>query len=327
MIGKRLMTDSPDVTAAKSLLRRNPHDWVEYLLGRKVEPRAGPISVKFHDLHDEIEGVLRIWEPDPWIVHVTIQAEYDPELPLKLLTYNSLLQRRKRIPVWSVAVLLRPAADGPAFQGCSSSGCPTASFTENSAFRSEALAAARGQTAGRCTGHAPPRHHRRPHPGELPAVIRTIRRRISEEDDRRFPGPWAATCTFAGLDCPDAYPRREHWLERAMKDSSIYQVILQEGREERCKQGSVRAFTLEEGLLIRFGTARFGPPDPSAAIRILEATFDRTRIGPSPTACSRSRAGRSSSRARDPSSARDRSGPRRERFLEILERSNFDLHL
>jgi hypothetical protein len=79
---------------------------------------------------------------------------------------------------------------------------------------------------------------------------------------------------------PDEGPRRQHWLVRAMEESSIYQAILETGRGEGPKQGPDEGFGWEARLVIRLGTARFGPPDPCAAIRILEAITDRTRIGP-----------------------------------------------
>jgi flagellar biosynthesis/type III secretory pathway protein FliH len=74
-------------------------------------------------------------------------------------------------------------------------------------------------------------------------------------------------------------------LVRGLKESSTYQAILREGREEGLEKG--RAEGLEKGraeglaeaakILIRLGTKRFGPPEPSVAARI-EAFTDAEHI-------------------------------------------------
>ena len=55
-----------------------------------------------------------------------------------------------------------------------------------------------------------------------------------------------------------------------MKESSAYELILDEGRAE----GETREATK---LLKKLGTRRFGPPDPSALVAI-EAITDLERI-------------------------------------------------
>ena len=61
--------------------------------------------------------MIQVKAPHPWIVHVEFQASYDATMPLRLQRYNILVHYREGLPVQSVALLLRPQADGPALSG------------------------------------------------------------------------------------------------------------------------------------------------------------------------------------------------------------------
>ena len=79
-------------------------------------PRLGAVQVVDADLSTittEADKILRIEEPEPWMVHVEFQSSYDPELPLRIQRYNILAHYRHDLPVQSVVVLLREEADGP----------------------------------------------------------------------------------------------------------------------------------------------------------------------------------------------------------------------
>jgi predicted transposase YdaD len=106
----------PFDAATKDLLERNPRAWLELLLGRAL----GEVRVVDADLStitSEADKILRIEEPSPWIVHVEFQSSYDKDLPLRLQRYNILAHYRHGLPVQSVLVLLRDAADGPQLTG------------------------------------------------------------------------------------------------------------------------------------------------------------------------------------------------------------------
>lgn len=61
--------------------------------------------------------MFRIAEPQPWLMNFEPQASYDAGLPERMLRYNVLLHGRHGAPVRSVALLLRPKADGPEMTG------------------------------------------------------------------------------------------------------------------------------------------------------------------------------------------------------------------
>jgi len=50
-------------------------------------------------------------------MHFELQVSYDADLPQRMLRYNVLLKNRHGLPVRSVAILLRPKADGPEMTG------------------------------------------------------------------------------------------------------------------------------------------------------------------------------------------------------------------
>jgi hypothetical protein len=43
--------------------------------------------------------VLLVVELEPWLVHLEFQTSYDPDLPLRLQRYNTLVSYQHRLPV------------------------------------------------------------------------------------------------------------------------------------------------------------------------------------------------------------------------------------
>jgi predicted transposase YdaD len=107
----------PYDATTKDLLERDPRAWVELLLGRKIEAPARLLNVELPTITPEVDGLVLVESPDPWIVHVEFQAGYDATLPLRLQRYSILVHFREKLSVQSVALLLRPQADGPALSG------------------------------------------------------------------------------------------------------------------------------------------------------------------------------------------------------------------
>jgi len=106
----------PFDATTKYLLEQHAAGLAAYL-GLRV---SGPVSVLNVDLSTitaEVDGVLRVDDLDPWLMHVEFQSSSDAHLGHRLLRYNVLLNYREELPVQSVALLLRPEADGPAMNG------------------------------------------------------------------------------------------------------------------------------------------------------------------------------------------------------------------
>jgi predicted transposase YdaD len=113
----------PFDASLKSLVERYPEDWAAQLGG----PIDDPVEVIEADLSavtTQADKVLRIGSSSPFILHVELQASHDVQLVRRLLRYNVLLHDRHDLPVRSVAVLLRAAADGSALTGTYRYGMP-----------------------------------------------------------------------------------------------------------------------------------------------------------------------------------------------------------
>ena len=91
-------------------------DWLA-LAPRKAQ---GPIRIIDSDLSTvtaEADKVLYIDDPQPWILHLEPQANWDGNLEKRVSWYNGLLSYKHDCLVHSVIVLLRREADSPRLTG------------------------------------------------------------------------------------------------------------------------------------------------------------------------------------------------------------------
>src|SRR5262249_5120313 len=89
-----------------------PETWLSYV---GIVP-DGPVRVIDADLSTvptEADKVIRIDGPVPHLLHLEMQSRPDPTLPRRMGRYNYLLDLKHDLRVRSVAVILRPEADGP----------------------------------------------------------------------------------------------------------------------------------------------------------------------------------------------------------------------
>src|SRR6185312_884263 len=98
----------------RELFELEPAAWLEFL--RIPVPDPSQIKVIDSNLSTvtaEADKVVRIGGKEPSIVHTEFLSGRDLAYPEQAHWYNTLLDRRHQVPVWTVVVLLRPAADGP----------------------------------------------------------------------------------------------------------------------------------------------------------------------------------------------------------------------
>ena len=106
----------PFDTTLKALIQAYPADWISFL---GVAP-TGPVEVVDANLSTvtaEVDKVLQVGGPDPWLVHLEFQSSYDPTIGKRMYRYSALLHGDRDLLVESVLVLLRASADGPAASG------------------------------------------------------------------------------------------------------------------------------------------------------------------------------------------------------------------
>lgn len=110
----------PYDSTLKALLDRFGSDWLRLFaagFGLPADVSGEPLDADLSTVQLSADRVFRLLPPAEGLVHVEPQSTWDGELPDRLLEYNALLHRRYVGPVHSVALLLRPRADGSALTG------------------------------------------------------------------------------------------------------------------------------------------------------------------------------------------------------------------
>lgn len=110
------MSKKPFDASVKDLVELAPEDWL-VLAGY---PKA-PVRLIDADLTAVSRGadkVMRVEGVERYLFHLEFQSGHDAaKLPPKLNVRNGLLEDRHDLPVRTVVVVLRPAADSPALSG------------------------------------------------------------------------------------------------------------------------------------------------------------------------------------------------------------------
>lgn len=109
---------TPFDAAAKDLIEMAPADWLAFL-GQPRPPEL--VRVIDADLSATVststDKVIRVDDPEPWLLLIELQAAWDGDLPFDLLRRYALLRHRHRLPVSCAIVLLRPEANTSAMTG------------------------------------------------------------------------------------------------------------------------------------------------------------------------------------------------------------------
>ena len=209
----------------------------------------------------EADKVIRGGGAVPWVAHIELQASRDARLGSRLFRYNALLDDRHDLPVRSVAVLLRPEADAPDLTGAHRRAVPGAA--EHLAFRYDVLRVWQQPVATFLEGGlgtlplAPVADL-----GRMPveAVIRAMTPQIDATPSDLGGLLWSATSILMGLHYPAATIQALLRGVRQVKESSMYQAILAEGKAEGEASGMLHGeLKADRRFLIRQGERRFGP--------------------------------------------------------------------
>jgi hypothetical protein len=217
------------------------------------------------------DAALGFGEPVAEVVDLNFQSGPDPHLDGRLHLFNAALHYRHRVPVRSLVVLLRPAADHPRLTGQLTYGAGPGRVE----FGYEVIRLWQQPVGPFLRGGlgllplAPL--------CELPAgaspesavadVVREIDRRLRAEtapaDAARL---MTAAYLLTGARLERSIARQIFRGVAAMEESSTYQLILEEGGIRHSHRH-----------LLRLGRQRFGPPDPSTEAA-LKAVTDMDRI-------------------------------------------------
>jgi predicted transposase YdaD len=264
------MTKPYDATT-RNLFQMNPVEWPAYL-GR---PIADPDRVRLIDsnlstITAEVDRVLRLEDPFPWLWNFEFQAGRDLGLPVRLHFYSTLLRHHHKLPVRTTLVLLREAADGPELTGYHEQRYPDGEIYDW--FRYDVVRlweqpAEKILAAGlTILPLAPIAQVGR---DEVRDVLAAMSDRLARETSPdRAKTLWDATEILMGLryspDEVQSYIRGgPHMLFgiRGLEESSVYQEALRKGEMRGRTKGARES-------LIFLGSRKFGPPDEPTQAKI-----------------------------------------------------------
>jgi predicted transposase YdaD len=243
-------------------------------------PKHGPVTplnVDLSTLSAATDVALGYGEPLREIVDMNFQSGADPKLDRRVHLYNAAFGHHFEVPVQSVVVLLRPAADHPNLTGKLRYGRgPTRVQFNYKVIRlwqqpvKPFLRGGLGVLPLALLCALPPNQ---PTEQALADVVRRMYRRLqAETDNAQVRRLMAGAYVLSGLRVPYATADNIFRGVTSMEESSTYQHILELGRQE----GEVRH--AQRGL-IRLGRQKFGRPraaDERAVLAIADlARLDR----------------------------------------------------
>lgn len=266
------MTQPYDPTL-KAMVDASPADWLE-LVGR---PRA---SVEVVDpgvsvTRGAADKVMHVRATVPFLLHLEFEAGHDSaRLPRRGWVYNTVIDEQYELPVQSAFVLLRPEADSPALTGeyvRQLEGRPPHVVFRYDVVRVWTLSPERLLTGG--LGTLPLAPVSAVADADVPAVVERMKERLGRREARPLARDvWAATFVLLGLRHSSEMAAALLRGVLTMKESTTYQMIVEEGRVEGRLEGTVSAY---RNIIRRLGEERLGPPD-AATVAALNSLSDPT---------------------------------------------------
>lgn len=256
-------------------METSPGDW-PVLLGLPAAPTE-VIDADVATVSGAADKVLRVRGDPPYLLHLEFQSGHDSsELPRLLHFRNRLLEHRHRLLVRSAAVLLRPEADSPALTGERRLAFPGEEpydlfrYRVVRVWRLPAEELLRGGP-----GVLPLAPVSTVTAADLPGIIERMDARLQARRLRPLAEDvWAATYILLGLRYSRALADQLLRGVRAMKESTTYQAILEEGEEKGRREG---ALAEARRFLLELGEDTFGPP-PAHVTAAVEAITDVARL-------------------------------------------------
>src|SRR5581483_5296446 len=258
----------------KQLVQAHPRDW----LAAFHVPADAPVEVLTPDLSTVsrfADTVLRVG--DRGIFHLDFQSGPDAALPRRLLLYNALLHEAYAVPVHTAVVLLRPGAGGAGLRGAVNYQMVPRRGRMEFRFEvirlwqrpaEELLAGGLGVIPLAPLGRLPA--GARPPAGLAGVVERLVERVTREASPTDAAGLLSAAFILTGLRVPRPQGVELFRRVREMRESSTYQAILDEGREE----GALREV---RKIVLGQGGRKFGAPEPAVEAAV-QAISDLARL-------------------------------------------------
>jgi predicted transposase YdaD len=272
---ERSSVSKPFDSATKALLEKHPREWLEFLLGRKLS-KVQIVDADLSTITSEADKVFRVGGRQPWMVHVEFMSGRDPDLALRVQRYNILIRCRHRLPVQSIVVLLRRAADGPRLSGELEDRLPSGALYHH--FRYNVVRIWEQPVNEILAGSIatlPLAPIARVSSLELPGVIKRMQERLeTEAKPYEIQDLWASAYILMGLIYSASVAKGLLRGVGQMRESATYQAILREGKAEGKAEGKIEE---AKRLLLRLGRKKLGPPKAAIKSKI-EAIAELARL-------------------------------------------------
>ncbi len=262
--------------STKELIWDDPVAWLDRL---GIGP-PGPVEVVDSDITTLTaagDKVIRVGGPAPYLVNIEVQSSHQTDLVETTWFRQAALFHRHRLPVLTVLVLLRPESNSPKLTGHFEIRVPDGWLTNLYNYRVVRLWQEDPEpylTAGVNLVPLAPLTNVLETEKDLRDLVDRMAARINAEPEPRAARLWTAAYLLMGVRYSDELVSRLLEGVQNMRESTTYQAILREGREEGREEGRVNE---AQRLVFRLGTKRFGVP-AAATVATIEAIQDIDRL-------------------------------------------------
>ena len=269
----------PYDAATKDLIETDPAGWVSFLGGTASPESVRLVDADLSSVTASADKIIRVEEPEPWLLHLELQASRDSSLARRMLRYNALLHERHLLPVASVAVLLRSSANDLQLRGELSI---RPAIGRGWSFRYDVVRVwelSPDVFLNGPIGLIPLAPLGRIRETELPDLIEAMRGRIGPQPEPALRGKlWVATYLLMGLRYNDALIGQLLSGVQQMEESTTYQAIVKRGLQQGIQQGIQQGSLFEARKVLSLAAMpKFGTP--TAEIRAaIDAISDVTRL-------------------------------------------------
>ena len=219
------------------------------------------------------DKVIHVGGPQPYLVNFEVQSSHQTDLVETTWFRQAALFHRHRLAVLTVLVLLRPDANSPSLTGTFELSMPDGWQTNRYNYRVVRLWQEDPEsylTGGVNLVPLAPLTNVPDAEEELRGLVRHMAERINAEPEPRAAKLWTATYLLMGLCFSKELASRLLEGVQNMRESTTYQAILTEGRNE----GRVGE---AQRMLLMLGETRFGEPD-EATRGAVKAILDVERL-------------------------------------------------
>lgn len=235
----------------KDMVEFGPAGWVAFLGRPRPDELVRLIDADLSaTVSTATDKIIRVDDPEPWLLMIELQANWDGDLPFDVMRRYALVRHRHRLPTACVIVLLRPSANTSAMTGTFAQPDPLGGGW---AFPFQVVRVWEYPPETFLTGPLsllPLAVIAAVDPGTVEGVISEVEARLSREASRSRGGDLLeATFQLLALRFDNAFIQQ-------MRDQMAEQNLARVNYLNLFKGDAVRA------MIVRQGTKKFGPPTP-----------------------------------------------------------------